>query len=73
MPYFIYKVFEFRRLEKVDQYPTYKEAAARARGLRAELAGREPCTVRIIFAENEAHAEDLLTDVRERPFDPEDT
>ncbi len=73
MPYFIYKVFEFRRLEKVAVYPAYKDAAAKARALRAELAGKAPCAVRIIFADNEAHAEDLLTDVRERPFDPEDT
>jgi len=66
MPYFVYRVFAFRRLEKVEEAPTYGAAAAKARSLRADPALPADCTVKLIFAETEAQAEDLLSQVRER-------
>lgn len=67
MPYYIYKIFEFpmKRLEKIEQHDVYRTAADRSKTLRRELALSEQCNVKMIFAENELLAEDLLTQVRE--------
>ena len=67
MPYYIYKIFDFPviRLEKIEQHDVYRAAADRARTLRRELALSEQCKVKMIFAENELQAEDLLSQVRE--------
>ena len=67
MPYFIYRVTEFpiRQLEKLEQYDVYREASARAKQLRAELAGDSPAVIKMIHAESELHAEDLLNQARE--------
>ena len=64
MPYYVYKVLSFKRLEKVDAFPGYKEASARLRALRMEAGPKPGFTARMIFAENELEAEDLLS--RER-------
>jgi hypothetical protein len=67
MPYYVYKVFEFPilRVEKIEQHDVYRAAADRAKVLRKELALSEQCKVKMIFAENELQAEDLLSQVRE--------
>lgn len=68
MSYFIYKIFEFpiRRVEKIEQHDVYRAAADRAKELRKELAlSEERCNVKMIFAENELRAEELLMEVRE--------
>ncbi len=65
MPYFIYRVFPFRRLERVEVLPAFGAASARAKVLRADPARPADCTIKVIFAEDENHAEDLLSQVRE--------
>lgn len=67
MPYFIYRITEFpiRRLEKLEQYDVYKAAAARVKQIRAESASSSPALVKMIHAESEFQAEDLLNQVRE--------
>lgn len=67
MPYFIYKVFEkpIRRLEKIEQHDEYRPASVRAKELRRELALSEQCLVKMVFAEHELGAEDLLSQVRD--------
>lgn len=67
MPYYIYKVFDFpmKRLEKIEQHDVYKNGADRSKLLRKELALTEQCNVKMIFAENELQAEELLMQVRE--------
>jgi NADH:ubiquinone oxidoreductase subunit D len=67
MPYYIYKVFDFpmKRLEKIEQHDNYKQAADRSKVLRKELAITEQCNVKMMFAENELQAEELLLTVRE--------
>lgn len=65
MPYFIYRVFPFRRLECVEVLPAFAAASARAKVLRTDPARPADCTIKVIFAEDENHAEDLLTQVRE--------
>jgi hypothetical protein len=65
MPYYIYRVFPFRRLEMVDAAPAFAQASARAKTLRASPGLPADCTIKVIFAANETAAEDLLSQVRE--------
>jgi hypothetical protein len=69
LPYFVYRIFAFpiRRLEQVAQLDSFREASARVKALRASPDLPRDCTVRLIFAENELAAEDLLSQVREGP------
>ncbi len=67
MPYFIYRITEnpIRQLQKLEQHDIYRDAAARVKQLRGELPEASPATVRMIHAETEFDAEDLLNQVRE--------
>jgi hypothetical protein len=67
MPYYIYKVFDFplKRVEKIEQHEIYKQGAERSKVLRRELAITEQCNVKMMFADNELQAEELLLQVRE--------
>ena len=66
MPYYIYHVTEFpiRQVKKLEQYDVYREASARVKQLRNELAEGSPMVIKMIHAESEFHAEDLLNEVR---------
>lgn len=68
MHYFIYRIVQrpIRQLEKLEQHDTYRVASARVKQLRSELPAGSSATVRMIHAESELHAEDLLNQVRER-------
>ena len=67
MPYFIYQVTELpiRQLKKLEQHDAYRDASARVKRLRAELEEGSPAMIKMIHAESELHAEDLLNQVRE--------
>ena len=66
MPYFVYRVFPFRRLEKADEAAAFGQASARAKALRASPDKPSDCAIRVIFAASEREAEELLSQVRER-------
>jgi hypothetical protein len=74
MPYFVYKIFEtpIRRLEKLEQHDAFRAASDRAKQLRSELASDATCVIKVIFAENELHAEDLLNQIRAPAPNPQD-
>ena len=67
MPYYIYKVRQSPILElaKLEEHAAFREASARAKDLRREMALADGSMVKVIFAENELAAEDLLSQVRE--------
>jgi len=67
VPYYIFRTFAFpiRRLELVAQQDVFREASARIKALRASPDLPPGCVVRMVFAENLLHAEDLLNQVRE--------
>ncbi|MBU1215068.1 MAG: hypothetical protein KKF58_01230 [Gammaproteobacteria bacterium] len=67
MPYYIYRITErpIRMLEKLEQHEVYKEASTRAKELRKEEVWGENGQIKMIHAENELQAEDLLNEVRE--------
>lgn len=74
MPYFIYRITEqpIRMLSKLEQHDTYRDAAARVKQLRGELSADSPHVVKMIFAETEFNAEDLLNQVREASPEADD-
>lgn len=66
MPYFIYKIHRpLGNLEKVAQHAAFKDASSQAKSLRNASGLPAGCTIKLIFAENELQAEDLLSQVRE--------
>jgi hypothetical protein len=74
MPYFVYKIFEtpIRRLQKLEQHEAFREASNRAKQLRGELDCDASCVIKVIFADNELHAEDLLNQLRVAAPNPQD-
>ena len=74
MPYFVYKIFEtpIRRLQMLEQHDAFRAASDRAKQLRSELGSDASCVIKVIFAENELHAEDLLNQVRTPAPNPQD-
>ena len=64
MAYYIYRVFPFGRLEKVTQFDAFPAASAEAKRLRAAADRPVDCKHKVIFAESEWQAEDLLSQVR---------
>jgi len=66
MPYFIYKIHApLGNLEHVADHAAFKDASVQAKALRN--AGDLPtgCMIKVIFAENQLQAEDLLSQVRD--------
>ncbi|MEO1766122.1 hypothetical protein [Thiobacter aerophilum] len=69
MPYFVYRIenLPIRRLEKLSVFEVFKEASAFAKQQRASQTLPEGVIIKVIYAENELVAEDLLSQVREAP------
>lgn len=69
MPYYIYRITEqpIKLLKNLEQHETYREASARVKQLRAELEDNSPALIKMIHADTELHAEDLLNEVRDKP------
>ncbi len=67
MPYYIYRITErpIRQLTKLEQHEVYKEASARAKQLRNDEVWGANGLIKMIHADNELHAEDLLNQVRD--------
>lgn len=65
MPYYIYRVMPLGVLRKLDQHERFREASAAAKALRAADPPGTPGRVKVMFADNELQAEDLLSQLRE--------
>jgi len=65
VPYYIYRVKPFGQLDKLEEHGGFAAASGQAKTLRAALPPGSPDKVKVIFAENEPQAEDLLCQVRE--------
>lgn len=65
MPYFIYKIGPMSILSKQDVADTFKAAKAIANELRKQLDPNAGTTIKMIFADNELAAEDILSQPRE--------
>ena len=66
MPYYVFRVGALGVLTKLAEFTAFSEASAHAKALRAAgTSGR----VKVMFADNELAAQDLLREVREPPPD----
>lgn len=64
MPYYIYLIKPFMQLEKLSEFAIYNDASAHAKALRVQQTADAPGKIKIMFADNELQAEDLLSQVR---------
>ena len=69
MPYYVYKIenFPIRRLEYLAHFDSFKAASAEAKQRRNSTPLAEGQIVKVMFAESELEAEDLLSQVRPAP------
>jgi hypothetical protein len=68
LPYYLYRVTQagpVKQLDKLTQFAAFKEASAEAKRLRKEAELPAGAQIKVIFADNELMAEDLLSQVRE--------
>lgn len=74
MPYYIYQITEqpIKLLKNIEQHETYRDASARVKQLRAELPDNSAAIIKMIHADNELQAEDLLNEVRVAAPGPDD-
>ena len=72
MPYYVYAVKPMAQLERLAQFDAFKEASTHAKSLRAAQSGGPQARIKVMFADNELAAEDLLLQVREAPPDGDD-
>lgn len=67
MPYYLYRVTQLgpiKQLEKLTEFPVFKDASAEAKRLRRETdLGNS--LIKVMFGENELQAEEALRTVRE--------
>jgi hypothetical protein len=68
LAYYLYKITQIgpvKQLDKLAEFETFKPASAEAKRLRVEGDLPANVVVKVIFADNELQAEDLLQQVRE--------
>lgn len=69
MPYYVYKIetFPVRQLSRLAEFDTFKLASADAKARRAALELGAGEMIKVMFAASELEAEDILSQVREKP------
>jgi hypothetical protein len=65
LPYYIYRVMPLGLVRKLGEFERFPEASTHAKALRAADPPGTPGRVKVMFADNELQAEDLLCQVRE--------
>ena len=65
MPYFVFSVRPFAQIQKLAEFSAFKEASVHAKSLRTTHPVSGDAKIKVMFADNEQLAEDLLCQVRE--------
>ncbi len=73
MPYYIYRIENaemslLKQLKLITRFDSFKEAKNHARTLREELEPDSQAVIKVMFADNELHAEEQLMEKREKPI-----
>jgi len=66
MPYFLYRIKPYFAPKKLAEFDGFKEAGVKAKALRSAPDLPAGSSVKIIFAQDETKALELLSQVRER-------
>jgi hypothetical protein len=67
MPYYLYRIGPFGQLHKLDEFENFRSASAQAKALRSAVEAPKHSRIKVMFADNEQLAEELLCQVREAP------
>ena len=72
MPYFVYRINPgptaiVKNLEAIGEFEQYREAKDFTKAQRIELAKDSKVQIKIIFADNQLHAEEQLSEARDEP------
>jgi len=65
MPYFVFSIRPFAQIRKLAEFPSFRDASTHAKALRAAQTDQRDARIKVMFAENEQLAEDLLCQIRE--------
>lgn len=68
MPYYLYRITQrgpVKQLDMLTQFEAFKEASTEAKRLRQAPDLPADATIKVVFADNELMAEDMLSQVRE--------
>lgn len=65
MPYYIYRLGPLTPLEKLAEFDAFKAASTHAKALRSAPGQAPQSRIKLMFADSEALAEELLSQVRE--------
>jgi hypothetical protein len=65
MPYFVFSIRPFAQIRKLAEFAAFKDASAHAKALRATQPDEADTRIKVMFAENEQLAEDLLCQIRD--------
>ncbi len=74
MAYYVFKMSAtegmalVKNLELMDQFDTFKRAKNYARDERAKQDAADNIVIKVMFAENQLRAEELLLEHREKPI-----
>lgn len=73
MPYFVYRMETaelamLKQLELIGQFEVFKEAKSLARETRAGQAESDTAEIKVIFADNQLAAEEMLMEKRDKPI-----
>jgi len=71
MPYYVYKVETaelamLKQLDLIKTFEKFKEAKNYARDMRAEQAESDVAEIKVMFADNQLAAEEILMEKREK-------
>ncbi|MDD2880214.1 MAG: hypothetical protein PHQ58_07235 [Rhodoferax sp.] len=64
MPYYIYRIKPFMQLDKLCEFDSFAQASAQAKILRTTEPTDPAIKIKVMFAENELQAEELLCQPR---------
>lgn len=65
MPYFVFSVRPFTPLEKLAEFDAFTLASNHAKTLRSALPTASNAKIKLMFAETQEMAEDLLCQIRQ--------
>lgn len=73
MPYYVYKVESaemamLKQLEMIKQFDSFKDAKNFARQARADQPEDDSAEIKVMFADNQLAAEEMLMEKREKPI-----
>lgn len=64
MPYYVFRVRPFAQYERLAAFETFREASMQAKALRGAIAAGSGEQIKLMFAETEAQAVDLMCQPR---------